>query len=236
MRRGTVDDLRIGVLMLDTPFRRLPGDIGNARTWNFPVQFRVVKGADPARVVHGEAKGLLQPFVDAALDMVAAGVRGITTSCGFLALLQREMAQALPVPVATSSLLQAPVIEAMLPAGRRVGILTFAAEALTERHLAAVGVRTDTPIEGLPPDSLFRSVYGAMGGESDIDRLEAEVVAAARRLVDGHPDVGAILCECTNLPPHAAAIAAATGLPVFDIIGFIDWFARSLAPPVYPRG
>ena len=236
MRRGTVDDLRIGVLMLDTPFRRLPGDIGNARTWDFPVQFRVVKGADPARVVHGEAKGLLQPFVDAALDMVAAGVRGITTSCGFLALLQREMAQALPVPVATSSLLQAPVIEAMLPAGRRVGILTFAAEALTERHLAAVGVRTDTPIEGLPPDSLFRSVYGAMGGESDIDRLEAEVVAAARRLVDGHPDVGAILCECTNLPPHAAAIAAATGLPVFDIIGFIDWFARSLAPPVYPRG
>ncbi len=236
MRRGTVDDLRIGVLMLDTPFRRLPGDIGNARTWDFPVQFRVVKGADPARVVHGEAKGLLQLFVDAALDMVAAGVRGITTSCGFLALLQREMAAALPVPVATSSLLQAPVIEAMLPAGRRVGILTFAAEALTERHLAAVGVRPDTPIEGLPPDSLFRSVYGAMGGESDIDRLEAEVVAAARRLVDKHPEVGAILCECTNLPPHAAAIAAATGLPVFDIIGFIDWFARSLAPPAYPRG
>lgn len=236
MRRGTVDDLSIGVLMLDTPFRRLPGDIGNARTFDFPVQFRVVKGADPARVVHGEAKGLLQPFVDAALDMVAAGVRGITTSCGFLALLQREMAAALPVPVATSSLLQAPVIEAMLPAGRRVGILTFAAEALTERHLAAVGVRTDTPIEGLPPDSLFRSVYGAKGGESDIDRLEAEVVAAARRLVAKHPEVGAILCECTNLPPHAAAIAAATGLPVFDIIGFIDWFARSLAPPAYPRG
>lgn len=234
-RTGVVADLGIGVLMLDTRFPRLPGDIGNGYTWSFPVQFRVVRGADPARVVHGQAEGLLQPFIDAALDMVATGVRGITTSCGFLALLQKELSAALPVPVATSSLLQAPVIEAMLPAGQQVGILTYAAEALTERHLSAVGVRPDTPIEGLMPDSLFRRLYGGQECISDYDALGREVVDAARRLVERHPDVGAILCECTNLPPHAAAIAKATGRPVYDIIGFIDWFARSLAPPIYPR-
>ena len=50
---GVVNDLGIGVLMLDTQFRRLPGDIGNGRTWPFPVQFRVVRGADPAAIVHG---------------------------------------------------------------------------------------------------------------------------------------------------------------------------------------
>lgn len=234
-RSGVVADLGIGVLMLDTRFTRLPGDIGNGSTWPFPVQFRVVRGADPARVVHGQAEGLLQPFIDAALDMVATGVRGITTSCGFLALLQKELAAALPVPVASSSLLQAPVIEAMLPAGQQVGILTFAAEALTERHLSAVGVRPDTPIEGLAPDSLFRRLYGGQESVSDYETLEREVIEAARRLVEKHPDVGAILCECTNLPPHSAAIAKATGRPVYDIIGFIEWFARSLAPPAYLR-
>lgn len=230
---GVVNDLGIGVLMLDTQFRRLPGDIGNGRTWPFPVQFRVVRGADPAAIVHGRPEEFLEPFIAAALDLVACGVRGITTSCGFLALLQKELSAALPVPVATSSLLQAPLIEAMLPAGQQVGILTFAAEALTARHLEAVGVRPDTPIEGLPPESLFRQVYGNRGGASDVAQLEEEVVSAARALVDRHPNVGAILCECTNLPPHSAAIAAATGRPVFDIIGFVEWFGRAISPPIY---
>lgn len=228
-----VHDLGIGVLMLDTHFRRLPGDIGNGRTWSVPVQFRIVRGAVPAAIVHGRPEEFLAPFIAAAREMIDLGVRGITTSCGFLALLQKEMAAALPVPVATSSLLQAPIIEAMLPAGQQVGILTYAAEALSPRHLAAVGVRPDTPIEGLPPDSLFRAVYGDKPVVSDPAIFEREVVAAARELVRKHPTVGAILCECTNLPPHSAAIHAATGRPVFDIIGFVDWFARSLAPPRY---
>lgn len=230
---AVVNELSIGVLMLDTHFQRLPGDIGNGRTWPFPVQFRVVRGADPAAIVHGRPEQFLEPFIAAALDLVACGVRGITTSCGFLALLQKELAAALPVPVATSSLLQAPLIEAMLPAGQQVGILTFAAEALTARHLAAVGVRPDTPIEGLAPDSLFRQVYGNRGGVSEVSRLEDEVVTAARALVERHPNVGAILCECTNLPPHSAAIAAATGRPVFDIIGFVEWFGHAISPPSF---
>ncbi|MGX5736643.1 aspartate/glutamate racemase family protein [Bosea thiooxidans] len=230
---AVVNDLSIGVLMLDTHFRRLPGDIGNGRTWPFPVQFRVVRGADPAAIVHGRPEEFLKPFIAAAEDLIACGVRGITTSCGFLALLQKELTAALPVPIATSSLLQAPLIEAMLPAGQQVGILTFAAEALSARHLAAVGVRPDTPIEGLPPDSLFRAVYGNRGGVSDFAELEREVVAAAQALVRRHPNIGAILCECTNLPPHSAAIAAATGRPVFDIIGFVEWFAQAISPPIY---
>lgn len=234
MRTGAaVNELSIGVLMLDTHFRRLPGDIGNGRTWPFPIQFRVVRGADPATIVHGRPEEFLEPFIAAALDLVACGVRGIATSCGFLALLQKELAAALPVPVATSSLLQAPLIEAMLPAGQQVGILTFAAEALTARHLTAVGVRPDTPIEGLPQDSVFRRVYGDRGGVSDVAHLEREVVAAAQALVARHPNIGAILCECTNLPPHSAAIAAATGRPVFDIIGFVEWFRHAISPPSF---
>jgi hypothetical protein len=228
-------DPGIGILMLDTGFHRFPGDVGNPATWPFPVTFRVVRGASPQRVVFEEAEGLLEPFVEAGRELAALGVRGIATSCGFLALFQRELAARLPVPVATSSLLQVPVIQALLPAGRRVGVLTASARALTPRHLAAVGADPTTPTAGFDDSGLFLRVYGGRGGISDFEALEAEAVAAARALVRRHPEVGAIVCECTNLPPHSRAIARATGLPVYDVVGFVGWFARGLAPPAFPR-
>lgn len=226
---------KIGVLMLDTQFKRLPGDIGNAASWKTPVIFKVVKGANPKNVVFGGAEGLLEPFIESALQLVAEGARAITTSCGFLAIYQKELAAALPVPVFTSSLLQGPVIQMTLPHGKRVGILTFSAVSLTERHLLGAGVDLATPIQGLHPDSLFAEYYGNKPCQANFDQFENEVVEAARELLRANPDVGAILCECTNLPPHSTAIAKATGLPVYDIIGFVDWIARSLRPPVYDQ-
>lgn len=221
---------RIGLLMLDAGFPRLPGDIGHPGTFAFPVLRRVVRGADPARAVEGGAEGLLGPFVAAGRALAADGADGIATSCGFLVALQRELAAALPVPVATSALLLWPSIQATLPPGRRVGILTFSAEALTSRHRAAAGIPEDAPVEGFPADSLFRAVYGDRGGASDAAALEREAVAAALRLVRRHRQVGAILCECTNLPPHRGAIRDATGLPVHDAVGFVEMFARALTP------
>lgn len=226
-----VSGLTLGVLMLETRFPRLPGDIGNAGTWPFPVQYRVVKGATPARVVEAADPALLEPFIEAGLELAALGVAGLMTSCGFLALFQREMAAALPVPVMTSSLLQIPMVEAMLPPGRRAGILTFSAESLTARHLAAVGVALDTPVQGLPRGGAFHSQYGSAARLSTPEILEREVVAAARELVARHPEVGAIVCECTNLPPHGRAIAAATGLAVYDVVSMGRWFAAGLRPP-----
>ncbi len=82
-------------------------------------------------------KGLLPAFIEAARELVAIGADGITTNCGFLSVYQEEIARAVGVPVATSSLMQAPMIQALLPPGRRVGILTISKATLTEAHLAA---------------------------------------------------------------------------------------------------
>ncbi|MFC4273601.1 aspartate/glutamate racemase family protein [Achromobacter aloeverae] len=225
-----VHGLTLGVLMLDTRFVRFPGEIGNAATWSVPLQFKIVRGATPARVIEDQGRGLLDPFVDAAQELIALGVRGITTSCGFLALFQRELSARLPVPVATSSLLQVPTVERMLPAGKRVGILTINQGALTAAHLAAVGVDSTTPVLGMPEDSLFRRVFTdrAQPGEADFAILEREMVAAARELAARHPDVGAIVFECTNMPPFAAAVRRATGLPVFDVVGMLRWFIDAI--------
>ena len=93
----------LGILMLDARFPRIPGDVGNAATWPFPVIYRVVSGASPERVVLNGARGLLPDFIDAAKELVRLGAEAITTTGGFLSLFQKEIAAAVGVPVATSS-------------------------------------------------------------------------------------------------------------------------------------
>lgn len=215
--------------MLDTRFPRPPGDIGNAATFGFPVRYAVVAGASPQRVVRGAAADLLEPFVAAGRRLAADGALGIATSCGFLARFQRELAAALPVPVATSALLQVAWLRPLLAPARSVGVVTIDAAALTAEHLAAVGADREAPIEGVAPESEF--ARRLLGDEPalDIDAAERDVVAAAQRLVARRPDVAALVLECTNMPPYARAVAAATGRPVFDAITLLNWFWSGLA-------
>jgi len=114
----------LGILMLEARFPRIPGDMGNAATWPFPVLYRVVKGATPERVVLNGAAGLLDDFLAAAAELVDQGAEAITTNCGFLSLFQAELAAHVRVPVATSSLIQVPWVQATLPPGKRVGVIT----------------------------------------------------------------------------------------------------------------
>ena len=207
----------LGVVMLETRFPRPPGDIGHPQTFAFPVRYRTVRGASPRRVVVERDRTLLAPFIEAARALEREGVAAVTTSCGFLALFQREMAAALAVPMWTSSLLLVAEIEAGWGDGRRVGVVTVDAASLTAEHLRAVGARTDTPIEGLALDSPFRATLLDDRAELDVDEAALATVAAAERLVARHPEVAAIVLECTNLPPYADAVRAATGLPVHDI-------------------
>ena len=138
----------VGILMLETRFPRIPGDVGNAATWPFPVLYRIVADASPDRVVRQGASGLLDAFVEAGKELVRVGADGLTTSCGFLALQQAELARACAVPVATSSLMQVAAVDALLPPGKRAGILTISKASLTERHLALSGASLDTPVAG----------------------------------------------------------------------------------------
>jgi Asp/Glu/hydantoin racemase len=221
---------RLGILMLEARFPRIPGDMGNAETWPFPVLYRVVKGASPQRVVREGATGLLPPFLDAVRELVDAGADGITTNCGFLSLFQRELAAHVGVPVATSSLMQAPFIERLLPPGRRVGILTISAATLTAQHLEAAGVATDTPVFGTDGGREFTRAILGNEARLDVAAAEGDILDAGAALVDRHPEVGAILLECTNMAPYARALREQVGRPVFDIVSFMTWFHAGLSP------
>lgn len=210
----------LGILILDAHFPRVPGDIGNATTFPYPVIIQPVLAATPRRVVDGDAS-LLEAFVAGARDLEKRGVRAITTSCGFLAVFQKEMAAAVGVPVFTSSLIQVPLIHRMLGKNKRVGIVTADSSCLTEAHFAGVGWSSrDVPIavQGMEPYPSFTNAIFNDGLIWDFEAVTAEVVDASGKLVRENPDIGAIVFECTNLPPYAAAVQAAIGLPVFDIL------------------
>jgi Asp/Glu/hydantoin racemase len=221
----------LGILMLDARFPRIPGDMGNATTWPFPVLYRVVRGASPERVVLNGAQGLLDNFIEAAKDLVAQGAEALTTNCGFLSIYQRELAEAVGVPVAASSLLQIPWVQSLLPPGQRVGILTVSQSTLTPAHLEAAGVPLDTPIAGTEHGSeFFRVLIRAEKQDMDIDAAEADILEAGRTLIANRNDIGAIVLECTNMPPYAAALREALGLPIYDIYSMITWFHAGLRP------
>lgn len=219
----------LGILALDTRFPRVPGDVGNPETWPFPVRLRVVHDASPERVVRGRAEGLLDAFAAAGCALAEEGAGAVVTTCGFLALHQRALAARLPVPFASSSLLLVPLLAALLPGGRRPGVLTVDAAALTTEHLVAVGADPATPVTGVDPDGEFARTF--VGNRPSLDRAaaEREVLDAGMRLVAAHPDVGAIVLECANMPPYAAALRARTGLPVYDLVDLGKWLYAGLA-------
>jgi Asp/Glu/hydantoin racemase len=221
----------LGILMLEARFPRIPGDMGNATTWPFPVLYRVVKGASPERVVLQGAAGLLPLFLEAAAELVSFGAEAITTNCGFLSLFQRELAAHVQVPVATSSLIQVPWVQATLPPGKRVGVVTVCGSSLTPEHLAAAGVAADTPFVGTEDGEEFFRVL-ILGEKQDMDVALAarDILEAGRTLMRRHPDVGAIVLECTNMPPYAHALREALGVPVFDIYSLITWLHAGIRP------
>jgi hypothetical protein len=219
----------LGILMLHTNFYRFPGDIGNPDTWSFPVRFSIVPGAVPSRVIHSVDPDLLERFIAKAEVLIQTGALGIATSCGFLSACQKEFTERISVPVFSSSLLLLPLIQATLPAGKKVGVLTFSEDALDARHFSGAGIEHRVPVQGLPVDGQFQRavLYNEVANDSFAARQE-EVLWAAGQLLQRHADIGAILCECTNFGPHTKSIQAYFSLPVYDIVDALTWFWSGL--------
>lgn len=216
--------------MLDSQFPRILGDIGNPDTWAFPVVYRVVEGASPARAVDQDPRALLDLFIEAGRELVAEGCNSIVTTCGFLTLLQDELRAALGVPVATSSLMQFPMVQALLPSNQRPGILTISRPALTFRHLQAAGIPDHITVVGTEEGRSFtRDILGNRTA-LNLEECRLDMLDAARTLIQTDPAVGAILLECTNMAPYAAEITRETQLPVFSIVTMVNWLRAGMLP------
>ena len=224
----------LGILLLDTTFPRIPGDVGNERSYPFPVRIKKVRGATVQRVVYDADPTLRESFVEAARELESEGVAAITSSCGFLSPIQKDVAEAVNIPVFLSSLMQVSVVHAMTQ--RKVAIVTANSQSLTELVLESAGIASNIPIEviGMEGVSAFRDPILKDGATLNRKKIEHEMVVRAENLLQQHPEIGSFVFECHNLAPYAQAVQAATGKPVFDIIDFAGWVYSSVKKKIYP--
>ncbi|SMF64736.1 hypothetical protein SAMN06265365_12320 [Tistlia consotensis] len=214
----------VGVVLLNTRFPRLLGDIGNPASFDRPVLYRRVPAATVGAVVRAEGvEGpLAEAILAAAEALVAEGAAVIATSCGFLGELQDRLAAALPVPVAASALALLPRIRADLrtrqgPAAR-IGVLTFDSRRLKPLHFAGHW-SDDLVVEGLERG---RELFPVITEDREtLDRAAAEqdVAEAAQRLLARAGRLDAVVLECTNIGPYAERVRSVTGAAVHDLVG-----------------
>jgi hypothetical protein len=215
-------------------FARVPGDVGNAETYPFPVAYKVVAGVPANRLMADVYDPDVESsYVGAARQLEADGCRGIIGGCGFLSRYHRAIADAVNIPVVSSSLQQVPLASSMLARGRSVGIVTAHSGILGADHFLASGWTAGdvkTCMIGLEDSGPFQE------RASDVATLVSEqtraMVELVGRLVQDNPDVGALVFECTNLGQYARPVQAAWGIPVFDI----TTAARLLGDVVARRG
>lgn len=223
----------VGIMYLDNVwYPMVPGNVVNAWTYDFPVRLKAVEGLDTPTLHSGKPE-VYEAILKTAQDLQKEGVRAICSACGFFGHFHGQLKDDLDIPVALSSLVQISWIRSTLKSDQKIGILTANGDALTDGLLASCGVmdRSDLVVGNLRHGENFSAIMEDRGS-FDNAGTRREVVAAATELVEKHPDIGAILLECSDMPPYAYAVQRATNRPVFDFITLIRWlrFATMQAP------
>jgi len=204
-----------GLLQLET----IPGNSTNLKSYPFPVRLVHVEGANVETVITHPSQELLANMIRISKKLVNEdGIKAISTSCGFNAIFQKELAEALDVPVFTSALLQVPFVYNLIGKDSIVGVITANKSALTKEHFHACGITDDINVEvmGLENAKEWSKIFEKPDEKFDIDVVTEEIIGVARKGVAKYPEIGAIVLECTNLPPYASKIREAVNLPVFD--------------------
>lgn len=216
-----------GLMQLET----LPGNSTNPASYPFPVRLVPVPGACVETIITHPSQEVLNRMIGISKKLVVEeGILAISTSCGFNAVFQRQLADALDVPVFTSSLLQVPFVGQMIGDGKKVGVITANKGALTKEHLKFCGITEAHKVEifGLENAREFRKIFDCPQEPFCLTAVESEIVNVAVEGVKQVPEMGAIVLECTDLPPFARKISQAVGLPVFDFVTMMGHVAMSL--------
>jgi len=243
------DGEAIGICILDLKYPLIPGNAGSAGTYNFPVRIKTIKGLKdnpfpPIRDTSGNYNPEVRKFIKAIKELEEEGVRAIVTSCGFFSLLQKVAVTEVNIPVFTSPLMLIPLISRLIRPDKTIGIITAAAHRLTKEYLEPVGVEDSLPlvIAGMDHSSEFNDVI--MEGkrvELNLERLRKDVITVTDDLTKRNPNLGAIVIECSDLPPFAEDIQRVAGVPVFDYIGFTNMIYHAVVQknytgmPFYPK-
>ena len=209
----------------------LPGNSTNPASYPFDVDLVHVKGANMETVETNPCQELLDEYIRVCKELAAQGVKAITTSCGFNAYYQESLAAAVPEVVFTSSLLQVPFAQTIVGSKGKVAILTANANDLTEEHLARSNItrRDNLVFLSMHDQPEWSRLYSDPdGGDFKLEVITDEVTGVLRKGLEEHPDIGAVVLECTDLPPYSVRIRDELDIPVFDVNIMISYVALFL--------
>jgi len=207
----------------------LIGNSTNPDSFQFPVKYSKVKGANVHTILESPCQNTLQTMINEVQDMERQGIKAITTSCGFNAIFQQKLADAVNIPIFTSSLMQVPLVQNMLGPQKVIGVITAKKSALSAEHLKNAGINSDLSlhIEGLESFAEWNKIFLTPNEDIDLKKVENDIINLVTSMMK-QSDIGAFVLECTDLPPFADAIRKATGRPVFDFVTMTNFVYQSL--------
>lgn len=231
----------IGIMMQgEVGWPRIPGDVGNAFSFDFPVKYKAIKGLGRKEIVTPNPSPQVETMlVNAAKELENDGVRAIVGGVGFMIIFQNELASAVNIPVFSSSLLLLPLISRTLGKNKRIGIITANAAALTKRHLEIAGWNDSIPIAMIGLDSLPDTIENSMDKlvpEERLRTMESNINYLVNKIVSDNPDIGSLLFECTGFPPTSYEVNDLTGLPVYDVVSLVNLANEAVIKTKYPIG
>lgn len=217
----------IGIILFGKAGYALPpGSVENATSFKYPVLYTAIEAASVDTVVSSDLDPMvLSQLIEAGKYLERQGCRAIIGACGYFANYLPQVVKELDTPCFFSSLMQVPLILRSMKPGKKVGVLCANGAVLSGAPvLKNCGVEDPSQViisgaEVLP--EMQKILAGK--GHYNVYRLENGLIELAVNLVENHPDMGAILLECTLFPTHARAVQEAVHLPVYDFVTLIDW-------------
>ena len=216
----------VGIIAIDLEYPKLPGNVVNASTYDFPVMYEKVS-FEIEELFRGD-ESIKQQVIDAAVKLEEEGAGVIIGACGFFAHFQEDVKEAVKVPVYLSSLCLLPMIRLGLKKGQKTAVVAASGESINDKMLSSVGgSMEDIVVFDVGSMESFAPIrWGKHTLENG--KLTQDMRALGQRIRAEHPEIGAILLECSDLPPYAWAVQEGSGLPVYDFITLINWAERSV--------
>ena len=225
----------VGIMVQDVHYPLLPGNVVNAYTYDFPVRYQVVPGANQARMHTGDTT-LIPSLIETAKLLELEGCRAVCGACGYFGHFQKQIADQVDIPVYLSSIVQVPWICVGLKSNQKVGILCADRKNLTKKLFDACSVSNDyyerCCVAGAGDLPEFSALLERRG-HFDNGKLKLELINLAKELISNNPDIGAILLECSDMPPYAADIQRNLNIPVYDFISMIKYVHSVVAQKPY---
>jgi len=222
----------LGVIRLDYDYPPALGDIDHPASYGYNVIFRVIPGFTFEMAQKGQFDERVErDFAEGIKFLEQKGVHAITGDCGFMMAFQVLARKIASAPVFMSSMCQCPLIAAAFEESDQIMIMTANDVSLGPQKdvlLETCGFNVNAKrfvIVGCQDVPGFDAV--AKGEAVPLEEVQPGIVKLALKTLENNPSIASILLECTELPPYADALRAATCLPVWDAVTAADFYVSA---------